>query len=88
MDARQRETRQQIRHRLAGASRELLLRAVLDVLETTGTAQHPPDRNDYGIGGWRDRETVEAEHRARIGLAEDVDTAVHAALNAGPTTPA
>ncbi|WP_431983806.1 hypothetical protein [Streptomyces qinglanensis] len=80
MDAQQRQTRQAIEMRLAGASREELVQALRDVLGATEEAQRPIDYGDYGVGGWRDHEAVQAERDVRVGVAEEVEGEIRNAL--------
>ncbi|MFJ4680512.1 hypothetical protein [Kitasatospora sp. NPDC088783] len=61
---------------VATASREQLEEALLAVLDITGPAQRAAERDDYGIGGWRSSDVVDAEVQARTNVAHDVEAAL------------
>lgn len=76
------QRQQQIRSLLPTASAEQLRAALESVLSATASAQGERDVSDYGIGGWRSTEIVDAEHQARSGVGDEVDASLLAALEA------
>lgn len=84
MDPDQRQ--QKIRALILTASAEQLRAALESVLSETLSAQRERDVSDYGIGGWRSSEVVDAEFEARSGVGDDVDASVLAALETASGT--
>ncbi|MFJ3182363.1 hypothetical protein ACIPJN_28805 [Streptomyces sp. NPDC086796] len=76
------QRQQQIRTLIQTASAEQLRTALEAVLSATADAQRERDVSDYGIGGWRSPDVVDAEFETRSGVGDEVDSSVLAALEA------
>jgi hypothetical protein len=72
MDVQQRHD--QIRQLVDTATPDMLRTALLEVLDSTLSAQRRRDYCDYGIDGGRSTEVVDAEHDARSSVGYNIDS--------------